>query len=125
MTVIAVPELERPQIKSHHKPRHLKKLALGPWAETCIEFRFEADEEKFEQLDEVLASQELENGWDLLIAFYNERYHVSVSFFSGQGSVADVANSVAESIRKVFGDLPLTIYAGDANYGDWDTTYVD
>ncbi|MBY5993577.1 hypothetical protein [Ferrimonas balearica] len=124
MSIIAVPELAKPAIKSHHKARHLKKYALGPFAETCVEFRFAADIEKFDALDLALTELQIDQGWDLFIAYFNDRFHVAVSYYTEQSSVDAVVAAVTEVLSNTFGQAPeLTVLAGDANYGDWDGSY--
>lgn len=124
MSIIAVAEMAKPEIKSHHKPRHLKKFAVGPFAETCVEFRFAADLEKFDALDDALTAMQDEQGWELFVAYFNEKYHVAVSFFTDQESVDDAVATVTAILTETLGQAPeLTVLAGDANYGLWDDSY--
>ncbi len=39
MNIISVPEMAKPALKNHHKARHMKKMAIGPFAQTCAEIR--------------------------------------------------------------------------------------
>ncbi len=124
MSIIVVPEQAKPAIKSHHKARHLKKFALGPFAETCVEFRFAQDIEQFDALDESLTALQMEQGWDLFIAYFNNQFHVAVTCYTEQSSVDEVVAAVSAELAKIFGQTPeLTILAGDANYGDWEGSY--
>ncbi|MBY6107539.1 hypothetical protein KUW19_13775 [Ferrimonas balearica] len=124
MSIIAVPEQAKPAIKSHHKARHLKKFALGPFAETCVEFRFAQDIEQFDALDDALTALQFEQGWDLFIAYFNNQFHVAVTYYTEQSSVDAVVEAVSAVLTQIFGQAPeLTILAGDANYGDWEGSY--
>ncbi|MBY5922950.1 hypothetical protein [Ferrimonas balearica] len=124
MSIISVPEQAKPAVKSHHKARHLKKFALGPFAETCVEFRFSQDIEQFDALDEALTALQMEQGWDLFIAYFNNQFHVAVTYFTEQGEVEAVVAAVSDVLAKIFGQAPeLTVLAGDANYGDWEGSY--
>ncbi|GAB1622596.1 hypothetical protein AAOGI_26460 [Agarivorans albus] len=123
MTVISVPDLAKPQVKSHHKARHLKKMAIGPFAQTCAEIRFVADIEKFDEVDAELANTHQQQGWELFIAYFNEQYHVAINFFTEQAELDAVIELANAAIVKVLGDVELQVLAGDANYGDWDSCY--
>lgn len=125
MSVIAVPLLAKPEVKSHHKARHQKKFGIGAYAETCVEFRFAGDIEKFDGLDDALTELQGTEGWDLFIAYFNDKYHVAVSFFTAQESQDDVIAKIQGVINAQLGSVDATILAGDANYGDWDGSYVD
>ncbi|MGY5452754.1 hypothetical protein ACVFI8_17700 [Agarivorans sp. MS3-6] len=124
MTLITVPELAKPEVKSHHKARHLKKMAIGPFAQTCAEIRFVADIEKFDEVDAALVNTQQQQGWDLFIAYFNEQYHVAINFFTEQAELESVIETAKEAIVSVLGDTELQILAGDANYGDWDSCYA-
>ncbi|MDO6687209.1 MULTISPECIES: hypothetical protein [unclassified Agarivorans] len=125
MTLIAVPDLAKPEAKSHHKPRHLKKLAIGPFAQTCAEIRFIADIEKFDEVDAALAATQQQQGWDLFIAYFNEQYHVAINFFTEQAELEAVVAQANATIVEVLGNVELQVLAGDANYGDWDSCYAE
>ena len=125
MNIINVPEMAKPEVKSHHKARHMKKMAIGPFAQTCAEIRFSADIEKFDQVDEALAECQQQQGWDLFIAYFNEQYHVAINFFTEQqdvNAVIEIANAI---IVKQVGEVELQVLVGDANYGDWDSCYAE
>ena len=124
MNIITVPEMAKPALKNHHKARHMKKMAIGPFAQTCAEIRFSADIEKFDQVDNALIACQQQQGWDLFIAYFNEQYHVAINFLSEQetvDSVLEIANAV---LVKELGELELQVLVGDANYGDWDSCYT-
>ncbi|WP_298444107.1 hypothetical protein [uncultured Ferrimonas sp.] len=125
MSVIAVPLLAKPELKSHHKARHQKKYGIGAYAEICVEFRFEGDIEKFDALDDALTELQGTEGWDLFIAYFNNKYHVAVSFFSAQESQDDVMAKIQGVVKAQLGDVDATILVGDANYGDWDSSYAE
>ncbi|QIZ77620.1 hypothetical protein [Ferrimonas lipolytica] len=125
MSVTAVPLLAKPELKSHHKARHQKKYGIGAYAETCVEFRFEADIEKFDDLDDALTELQGTEGWDLFIAFFSKKYHVAVSFYTAQESQDEVIAKIQGVIKAQLGEVATTILAGDANYGDWDGSYAE
>ena len=125
MNIINVPELAKPQLKSHHKARHMKKMAIGPFSQTCAEIRFTADIEKFDQVDNALLECQQQQGWDLFIAYFNEQYHVAINFFTEQEDVNAVIETANAVIAKELGKVELQILVGDANYGDWDSCYTD
>jgi len=123
MNIITVPEMAKPAIKSHHKPRHLKKMAMGPFALTCAEIRFSADIEKFDEVDDALIA--CQQNWELFIAYFNEQYHVAINFLTEEedlDTLLEMANTV---ITKEVGDVELQVLVGDANYGDWDSCYAE
>lgn len=125
MNIINVPEMAKPELKNHHKARHMKKMAIGPFSQTCAELRFSGDIEKFDQVDTALVECQQQQGWDLFIAYFNEQYHVAINFFTEQAdvnAVIEVANAV---IAKELGEVELQVLVGDANYGDWDSCYTD
>lgn len=124
MNIISVPEMAKPELKNHHKARHMKKMAIGPFAQTCAEIRFSADIEKFDQVDNALIECQQQQGWDLFIAYFNEQYHVAINFLSEQqevNTVIEIANAV---LVKELGEVELQVLVGDANYGDWDSCYT-
>jgi hypothetical protein len=123
MNIITVPEMEKPTIKSHHKARHMKKMAVGPFAQTCAEIRFSADIEKFDQVDDALI--ECQQNWDLFTAYFNEQYHVAINFFTDQEDLNAMIEIACAVIVKEVGDVEFQILVGDANYGDWDSCYTD
>ncbi|GAA4894978.1 hypothetical protein [Ferrimonas pelagia] len=126
MSVIAVENVFTVEQKPHHKPRHLKKFAIGPFAQTCVEFRFEGDIEKFDGVDDALTELQNEHGWDLFIAYFNNRYHVAVNFFTEQEAQDKVIELVQGVVTTALGAQPdFTVLAGDANYGDWDSSYAE
>ena len=125
MNIITVPEMAKPEVKSHHKARHMKKMAIGPFAQTCAEIRFSADIEKFDDVDAALAQCQQQQGWDLFIAYFNEQYHVAINFFTEQEDLNAVLEIAAAVITKELGDIELQALVGDANYGDWDSCYAD
>jgi len=123
MNIITVPEMAKPAIKSHHKARHLKKMAMGPFALTCAEIRFSADIEKFDEVDDALIA--CQQNWELFIAYFNEQYHVAINFLTEEedlDTLLEMANTV---ITKEVGDVELQVLVGDANYGDWDSCYAE
>lgn len=124
MNIISVPEMAKPAVKSHHKARHMKKMAIGPFSQTCAEIRFSGDIEKFDQVDNALLECQQQQGWDLFIAYFNEQYHVAIYFFTEQQD-ADAAIEIANAIiAKELGEVELQVLVGDANYGDWDSCYT-
>ena len=123
MNIITVPETFKPIIKSHHKARHMKKMAIGPFSQTCVEFRFSADIEKFEQVDDALIDSQ--QNWDLFTAYFNEQYHVAINFFTEQEEVNAMIEIATAVIIKEVGDVDFQILIGDANYGDWDSCYTN
>ncbi len=124
MSIITVPNVFTIEPKRHHKARHLKKFAIGPFAETCVELRFEAPIDQFDALDDALTELQNEHGWDLFIAYFNNRYHVAVNFFTGQEDQDAVIAKVKAVVIQGLGSEPaFTVLAGDANYGDWDASY--
>ncbi len=125
MAVITVPFVVQPELKPHHKARHQKKLGIGAYAETCVEFRFAGDIDKFDAVDDALTDLQGTEGWDLFIAYFNEQYHVAVSFFTLQESQDEVISKVLGAVNSQLGDVDATILVGDANYGDWDSSYVE
>ncbi|WP_028115850.1 hypothetical protein [Ferrimonas senticii] len=125
MSVIAVPNVVELELKRHHKPRHQKKLGIGAYAETCVEFRFEGDIEKFDAVDDALTELQIDKGWDLFIAYFNNKYHVAVSFYTQQESQDDVIAAVTGVLNAQLGTVATTILAGDANYGDWNGSYAE
>jgi len=123
MNIITVPTMAKPTIKSHHKARHLKKMAMGPFSLTCAEIRFSADIEKFDDVDDALIA--CQQNWELFIAYFNEQYHVAINFLTEEedlDAILEIANAV---IIKEVGDVELQVLAGDANYGDWDSCYTE
>ena len=125
MNIISVPEMAKPELKRHHKARHMKKMAIGPFAQTCAEIRFSADIEKFDQVDTALVQCQQQQGWDLFIAYFNEQYHVAINFFTEQEDVNTVIEMANAIIVKELGNVELQVLVGDANYGDWDSCYTD
>jgi len=125
MNIITIPETIKPELKSHHKARHMKKMAIGSFAQTCIEIRFDADIEKFDDVDSALIECQQQHGWDLFIAYFNDQYHVAINFFTEQADVNEVIEMMNDIIAKELGDVELQILVGDANYADWDSCYVD
>ncbi|SHH94610.1 hypothetical protein [Ferrimonas marina] len=124
MSIIAVPSVGKPVAKRHHKPRHLKKMAIGPFSQGCVELRYQADIDQFDALDDALIALQVEQGWDIFVAYFNERYHVAVTFIEGDASQQAVIDAVQGVITQVHGDVAeLKVLAGDANYGDWDASY--
>jgi hypothetical protein len=124
MNIISVPEMAKPALKNHHKARHMKKMAIGPFAQTCAEIRFSADIEKFDQVDNALIECQQQQGWDLFIAYFNEQYHVAINFFTEQEEVDTVLEMANAVLVKELGELELQVLVGDANYGDWDSCYT-
>lgn len=125
MNIITVAEMAKPELKRHHKARHMKKMAIGPFAQTCAEIRFSADIEKFDQVDSALVQCQQQQGWDLFIAYFNEEYHLAIYFLTEQddaNAVLEMANAI---IVKELGEVELQVLVGDANYGDWDNSYTD
>lgn len=125
MNIITVPEMAKPELKSHHKARHMKKMAIGPFAQTCAEIRFSADIEKFDQVDNALIQCQQQQGWDLFIAYFNGQYHVAIYFFTEQQDLNAVIETANAVIVNELGEVELQVLAGDANYGDWDSCYTD
>ena len=125
MNIITVPEMAKPEVKNHHKARHLKKMAIGPFAQTCAEIRFSGDIEKFDQVDTALIECQQQQGWDLFIAYFNEQYHVAINFFTEQNDINTVIEMTNAIIVKELGEVELDVLVGDANYGDWDSCYTD
>lgn len=123
MNIITVPELEKPAIKNHHKARHMKKMAVGPFSLTCAEIRFSADIEKFDQVDDALI--ECQQNWELFIAYFNDQYHVAINFLTDQEDLNDLLALANAAIVKEVGDVELQVLVGDANYGDWDSCYTN
>ncbi|MEH6451678.1 MAG: hypothetical protein V7782_01430 [Psychromonas sp.] len=123
MNIITVAEIAKPIIKSHHKARHMKKMAVGPFAQTCAEFRFSADIEKFEQVDEAL--MECQQNWDLFTAYFNDQYHIAINFFTDQEDLNAMLEVAHTAIVKQVGDVELQVLVGDANYSDWASCYED
>ena len=124
MNIITVPEMAKPELKTHHKARHMKKMAIGPFSQTCAEIRFSADIEKFDQVDTALIECQQQQGWDLFIAYFNEQYHVAINFFTEQEDVNTVIKMANEIIVKELGEVEMQVLVGDANYGDWDSCYT-
>lgn len=125
MNIITVPETIKPELKSHHKARHMKKMAIGSFAQTCVEIRFSADIERFEDIDDALIECQQQQGWDLFIAYFNDQYHVAINFFTEQADADEVIEMVDKVIAQEVGDVELQVLVGDANYADWDSCYVD
>jgi hypothetical protein len=123
MNIITVPEMAKPTIKSHHKARHIKKMGLGPFAQTCAEIRFSSDIEKFEQVDDALI--ECQQNWDLFTAYFNKQYHVAIYFFTEQEDLNALLTIADTVIAKEVGEVELQVLVGDANYGDWDSCYTN
>lgn len=123
MNIINVPEMAKPAIKSHHKARHMKKMAVGPFSQTCAEIRFSADIEKFEQVDDALI--ECQQNWDLFTAYFNEQYHVAINFYTEQEDLNAMIEMAYAVIVKEVGEVELQVLVGDANYGDWDSCYTN
>ena len=124
MDIINVPELAKPVVKSHHKARHMKKMAIGPFSLTCAEIRFSADVEKFDDVDNALMECQQQQGWELFIAYFNDQYHVAINFFTEQQDINAVLEVASTVIAKQVGDIELQVLVGDANYGDWDSCYA-
>ena len=121
MNIINVPAMAKPVVKSHHKPRHMKKMAVGPFTQTCAELRFSGDIEKFDDVDDALIA--CQQNWELFTAYFNEQYHVAINFLTEQedlDAMIEMANAV---IVKELGTVELQVLVGDANYGDWDSCY--
>ncbi|HEY5715619.1 MAG TPA: hypothetical protein VIS54_04340 [Psychromonas sp.] len=125
MNIITVPEMAKPELKNHHKARHMKKMAIGPFAQTCAEIRFSGDIEKFDQVDTALIECQQQQGWDLFLAYFNEQYHVAINFFTEQEDVNAVLEMTNAILVKELGGVELQVLVGDANYGDWDSCYTD
>ncbi|WP_432458923.1 hypothetical protein [Agarivorans sp. QJM3NY_25] len=125
MTIIAVPELAKPEIRNHHKLRHLKKMAIGPFAQTCAEIRFVTDIEKFDEIEAALVQAQQQQTWELFIAYFNQQYHVAITFLTEQTPLEEVLTTATEVITELAGPVELDILAGDANYGDWDSCYAN
>ncbi|RKF13759.1 hypothetical protein DBZ36_18480 [Alginatibacterium sediminis] len=123
MNVIQVPVLNQPEAKSHHKARHLKKMAIGPFAQTCIEVRFEADIEQFDSLDDALGQLQESQGWDLFVAYFNNQFHAAVYFYTEQATLDSILEPLMAVVTNKLGDIEVSLLAGDANYGDWDSVY--
>jgi hypothetical protein len=123
MDIITVPELQKPTIKNHHKARHMKKMAVGPFSVTCAEIRFSADIEKFDQVDSALI--ECQQNWELFIAYFNDQYHVAINFLTEQEDLNDLLALANAVITKEVGEVDLQVLVGDANYGDWDSCYAN
>lgn len=122
MNITIVPELAKPSIKSHHKARHMKKMAIGPFSQTCAEIRFSGDIEKFDLVDTALI--ESNQNWDLFIAYFNDQYHVAIYFFTEQEDADALLTLANDIIVKELGTVELQILMGDASYGDWDSCYA-
>lgn len=123
MNIINVPVIATPIVKSHHKARHLKKMAVGPFAQTCAELRFSADIEKFDQVDDALIA--CQQNWELFTAYFNEQYHVAINFLTEQEDLDAMLEMAKSVIVKEVGEVELQVLVGDANYGDWDSCYTD
>lgn len=123
MNIITVPDMAKPIIKRHHKARHLKKMAIGPFSQTCAELRFSADIEKFEQVDDALIK--CQQNWELFTAYFNEQYHVAINFLTAQEDLNAIIEMTQAVIVKELGDVELQVLVGDANYGDWDSCYTN
>ena len=123
MNIITVPEMAKPTIKSHHKARHMKKMAVGPFAQTCAELRFSGDIEKFENVDDALIA--CQQNWELFTAYFNEQYHVAINFLTAQEDLTAMIEMAQAVIEKELGDVELQVLVGDANYGDWDSCYTN
>jgi len=123
MNIITVPEMAKPIIKSHHKARHMKKMAVGPFSETCAELRFSGDIEKFDQVDDALI--ESQQNWELFTAYFNDQYHVAINFLTEQEDVNAMIEMAQAVIVKELGEIELQVLVGDANYGDWDSCYTN
>ncbi|TKB51505.1 hypothetical protein FCL40_02825 [Ferrimonas sediminicola] len=125
MNIIPVAEFAKPEVKRHHKPRHLKKMGIGEFASTCIHIRFAADLEQFDKLDDAVFAAANDNVGTFL-AYFNNQYHVAIHFYTKDAKVEQEAARLAGIIEAALGSKPeLTIYAGDENYGDWDATFED
>ncbi|SDI63528.1 hypothetical protein SAMN04488540_102282 [Ferrimonas sediminum] len=123
MKITAVAEFPKPEVKRHHKPRHLKKLAIGEFASTCVHIRFDGDIALFEKLDEAVFNAANDTVGTFL-AYFNNQYHVAIHFFTAEASIEEQAARIAALIEETLGSKPeLTIFAGDENYGDWDATF--
>lgn len=123
MNIISVPALANPIVKAHHKRRHLKKMAVGPFAQTCAEMRFSADIEKFDHVDDALI--DCQQNWELFIAYFNEQYHVAINFLTEEESLETLLDLAKTVIEKEVGPIELQVLVGDANYGDWDSCYTN
>jgi len=123
MKIINVPEMAKPVVKSHHKARHMKKMAVGPYSQTCAEIRFSADIEKFDQVDDALI--ECQQNWELFIAYFSEQYHIAINFFTEQEDLNAMLEIANAAITKQVGEVELQVLVGDANYGDWDSCYTN
>jgi len=123
MNIITVPELAKPIVKSHHKARHMKKMAMGPFSETCAELRFSGDIEKFDQVDDALIA--CQQNWALFTAYFNNQYHVAINFLTEQEDLMAMIEIAQTAIVKELGEVELQILVGDANYGDWDSCYTN
>lgn len=121
MNIINVPEMATPILKSHHKKRHMKKMAIGPFAQTCAEIRFSADIEKFDDVDDAFIA--CEQNWELFTAYFNDQYHVAVNFMTDHEDLDTMLEIAQKVIVAEVGDVELQVLVGDANYGDWDSCY--
>ncbi|TKB56687.1 hypothetical protein [Ferrimonas aestuarii] len=123
MKITPVAEFAKPEIKAHHKPRHLKKMAIGEFASTCIHIRFEADINEFDKLDEAVFNAANDTVGTFL-AFFNNQYHIAIHFFTAEAEIETEAKRIADIVTATLGSTPeVTIFAGDENYGDWDATF--
>ncbi len=123
MQIITVPDLAKPEVKRHHKARHLKKMAIGPYAQSCAELRFAADIEKFDELDAALANSQQQQTRELFIAYFNQQYHVAINYLSEQAELDEVLRQAQTTIEACLGKVAIQVLTGDANYGDWDSCY--
>ncbi|GGB00564.1 hypothetical protein [Agarivorans gilvus] len=123
MQIISVPDMAKPEVKRHHKARHLKKMAIGPYAQSCAELRFTADIEKFDELDAALANSQQQQSWELFIAYFNQQYHVAINYLTEQAELDEVLQQAQATIEACLGKVDIQVLAGDANYGDWDSCY--
>ncbi|WP_026973009.1 hypothetical protein [Aliagarivorans marinus] len=119
MEIISIPNYFKPEVKRHHKHRHMKKMAIGPYAVDCLELRFAADVERFEELDDALVTLEADNGWDIFHAYFDNQDHVAVSYFADLEERDQVLSKVKAVVEGFFPLDEAKVYHGDANYGDW------
>ncbi|WP_163935127.1 hypothetical protein [Paraferrimonas sp. SM1919] len=125
MSIINVESPYTPEVKSHHKPRHLKKLAIGEFREDCLEIRFEGDIEQFEAFDNDLVELQQQQGYGLFIAYFGNRYHLALNYYQQQHQPQDVLSNTKAVINKYFPNAELSCYCGDAHYGDWNSAYSE
>jgi len=50
---------------------------------------------------------------------------VSINFFTEQEDLNAVLEMTNAIIVKELGEVELQVLVGDANYGDWDSSYTD